>query len=835
MLDYHLHLWPHGESARPTTLDEVAAYCKRAAEAGVTEVALTEHLFRFRQADKLLSGWWADDRRSDPALRAHAAAYWAEHVGADLEDYVSTVLEAKAAGLPVVLGLEVDYYPGRMDQVATLLAGWPFDVLLGSVHWLGNWLFDDLRSPVVQAQWGRRGVEAAWDAYTDALCELAATGSCDVLAHPDLAKVAGHRPAAPDERYDRMAEAAAAAGMAAEVSSAGWRKPAAEAYPAPALLSSFHVHGVPITTASDAHRLAEVAHRSGDLAALVRSAGYTSLSAYRGRHRMEVGIGGGAAPSIFRQSQRVRLGPVATTSGAHPRWLPAVSTMGELIHGHTELGPRDRDHLQGLMAWWGMLADLSFSDLLLLTAARGGGFVVLGQMRPSTNQTFYDEDLVGQVIADDARPLVRQAWRLGELVEGELQMVRGEQVRTQCIPVRRIERGPDRQSQLIAVMTREAALAIGRRPGELEREYVALFNRFARMVMEGVFPFAEDIAEGEEAPRVGDGVLMLDEGARVSYASPNAVNALHRMGVTVNLVGRRLAELGMPEDAVADSFLTHRPATEELERRPDVAVLLRCIPLLSAARMDGALVLLRDVTDLRRRDRLLVFKDAAIREVHHRVKNNLQTISSLLRIQARRLSSDEGRNALREAERRVRSIAAVHEILSRDAADEVPFDSIIPLLVRMAEDSDITGHPLHVQVSGHAGELAAELATPLAVIISELLQNAVEHAFVRHGAGGQGAGGQGGRRRGGPEPSRDRHQVELALARETGSLTVRVKDNGQGLPAGFSIEATRSLGLSIVRDLVTEQLGGTITMSEGFAARGTLVELRLPLVELPPA
>ena len=176
VLDYHLHLWPHGEKARRTTLDEVAAYCKRAQSAGVTEIALTEHLFRFRQADALLAGWWREDKRCDPALRLHAAAYWKSHVSADLEDYVSTVLEAKAAGLPVVLGLEVDYYPGRMDQVATMLADWPFDVLLGSVHWLGAWLFDDLESPAVQAEWGRRGIEAVWDSYTDALGELAASG-----------------------------------------------------------------------------------------------------------------------------------------------------------------------------------------------------------------------------------------------------------------------------------------------------------------------------------------------------------------------------------------------------------------------------------------------------------------------------------------------------------------------------------------------------------------------------------------------------------------------------------------------------------------------------------
>ncbi|MGH9149559.1 MAG: PHP domain-containing protein [Acidimicrobiales bacterium] len=282
MLDYHLHLWEHGMPGSGPDLDQLAAYCDQAAAAGVTEVALTEHLFRFVQADDLLGGFWDADE-ADLELRRRIAGYWAEHARADLDAYVTAALTAKAAGLPVVLGLEVDYYPGRMDKVAALLDGYPFDVLLGSVHWLGGWMFDWVEDPVSQAEWPRRGVEAVWGAYTAAVEEMAATGACDVLAHPDLCKVAGHRPAVPDEYYDRMAEAAAASGMAAEVSSAGWLKPAAEAYPAPALLARFHAAGVPVTTASDAHRVDRVAYRSADLRALVAAAGYEHLHAFRGR------------------------------------------------------------------------------------------------------------------------------------------------------------------------------------------------------------------------------------------------------------------------------------------------------------------------------------------------------------------------------------------------------------------------------------------------------------------------------------------------------------------------------------------------------------------------
>ncbi len=280
MLDYHLHLWPHDDRRAPLDLDQIAEYCQRAQAQGVTEIALTEHLFRFRQARPLIEGLWADEQ---PALQASMAEYWDFHAQADLDEYVECALAARAAGLPVVLGLEVDHYRGRMDQVAGLLAGYPFDVLLGSVHWLGAWRFDDIDDPISMAEWSARRVDACWEGYTDAIEELAASGACDVLAHPDLIKVAGYRPDSPGEWWDRLAEAAASSKMAAEVSSAGWRKPVGEQYPARPLLERFVAHGVPLTTASDAHHLHHVADRAGELRDLLGSVGVGSLQGYRAR------------------------------------------------------------------------------------------------------------------------------------------------------------------------------------------------------------------------------------------------------------------------------------------------------------------------------------------------------------------------------------------------------------------------------------------------------------------------------------------------------------------------------------------------------------------------
>jgi two-component system, sensor histidine kinase PdtaS len=539
-----------------------------------------------------------------------------------------------------------------------------------------------------------------------------------------------------------------------------------------------------------------------------------------------------------------------------------VATPAELAFERTNLDEVQLAHLQRLLGTWGILADLSFSDLVLLapmataTDRRSAGpsgdpagyrtehraglrteqrteLVVLGQMRPSNSATVVQHDLVGQTVASVDWPLAVRAVEFGETTRGEVLLEPGDDpVRLHCIPVRC-------EGVTVAVLARLAAGA-GRRPGHLERTYRDLFDRFAIMLSESTFPFPSEEVATEEAPRVGDGVVVVDEEGRVRYASPNATNALHRMGMYSQTEGRRLTDLGIEESAIEWALASALPVVEEVERRPDVTVLLHCIPLLDDDVVTGCLVLMRDVTDVRRLDRLLLSKDAAIREVHHRVKNNLQTISALLRLQARRLPRGEGRVALFEAERRVRSIAIVHEILSREPSDQVPFDEIVSSLIRMAEDSVVQSRDLTFEVTGELGEVPADVATPLAVVLAELLQNAVEHAFIDFGSdddiGGVGpAADQDGDGSGPPQPP---GHIRVHLVNDLHCLTLEVIDDGSGLPDGFDIDATQSLGLSIVRDLVRSQLGGTITMRNRSVDRpgelGTIVSIELPTQEVEP-
>ena len=493
------------------------------------------------------------------------------------------------------------------------------------------------------------------------------------------------------------------------------------------------------------------------------------------------------------------------------------------IAGTTAVEGAALAHLQRLVGAWSLLSDLCFADLLLFVPVVNapGDFVILGQIRPTTSQTLYREDQVGNVFDYHDRPLVARAWELGEIIDGEVDLTpAGEVARVQCIPVRW-------KDSMLAVLTRESAPSVGRRPGDLERVYVEIFDRFARMITAGEFPFGAEETEPDESPRVGDGVARLDASARVDFASPNFVSSLHRMGIHRNAQGAKLSELEFDESPVRAAFAIGLPITEEIERR-DVTLLVRCIPFLEHSKVTGAVVLTRDVSDLRRRDAMLISKDATIREIHHRVKNNLQTISSLLRMHSRRVESPDARAALEESVRRVRSIALVHETLSAGATQDVDFVQIVKPLVRMVEEGlQSDERPVRLEVKGDAGELRAEIATPLAVVLTELLQNAVQHGY-RTGDMADPSDDEPRDEDGKRPPGR----VVVSFANDGSELVVQVRDDGVGLPAGFTLERPNpnldrpTLGLTIVRTLVTTDLGGTIEMrTDG----GTVVELRLPV------
>ncbi|HEX6222313.1 MAG TPA: histidinol-phosphatase HisJ family protein [Acidimicrobiia bacterium] len=290
MGDYHIHLHPHG----PPTGDgpapgvypsgHIEAYVDKARSRGVEELCFTEHLYRCVESAPVLGRFWEGEPKRD--LAKQTQAFIEEDRTLSLESYVEAVVSAKNRGLPVLLGLEVDFFPETIDAVLDLLEPYPWDILVGAVHWIGGWSLDH---PEAVHEYMRRGVRQAYEDYFALVTRLAESGAVDVLAHVDLAKVFGHRPDEPPlDLYEPVVEGAASTGTAVELNTSGIDGLAGELYPSGSFLEMFRAAGVGITLASDAHRPHDVGQHFDMAVGAARAAGYVTRLQFRQRFATKV-------------------------------------------------------------------------------------------------------------------------------------------------------------------------------------------------------------------------------------------------------------------------------------------------------------------------------------------------------------------------------------------------------------------------------------------------------------------------------------------------------------------------------------------------------------------
>lgn len=462
--------------------------------------------------------------------------------------------------------------------------------------------------------------------------------------------------------------------------------------------------------------------------------------------------------------------------------------------GFTDKGA---EWLQHLVGDWNLVSDLLRADLVLWIQ-REGKPTAVAHCRPATGSTVYYEDPVGLVLDEGEAP---EIWDLlgGGAAARTARTVRreGREARGLVVPVRK-------NGVTLAALAVESPL----REGTLSDSAVKqeqLGTRLLRMLEQGAFPIeGAPIPPRRGAPRVGDGVVELDDQGVVQWASPNALSAFHRFGIDGAMAGITLAELStevlqtrVPVDESLPLVLMGRAAWRSDMQARGGTLSLRAVPLTENGQRIGAVILVRDVTELRRRERELITKDATIREVHHRVKNNLQTVAALLRLQSRRMKSDEAREALTEAMRRVSTIALVHEALLQGSQEAVYFDEVIDRCLRLAVDAAsasvhragtprLTDTQVEVRTEkiGRAGSIRAEEATPLALVVTELATNAVEHGLSETGG-----------------------TLTVRSDRTGSHLVINIEDDGVGMES-----ATPSgLGTNIALTLVQGQLGGTLT------------------------
>ena len=484
-----------------------------------------------------------------------------------------------------------------------------------------------------------------------------------------------------------------------------------------------------------------------------------------------------------------------------------MASLEELAKENRNLEDDLISYLQDLTRSWGLLADLSFSDLLLYLPNKESpvdSFVLLAHVRPTTSTTLYRADLVGQKFEAQSRPLVSEAFLNAQISNGKVSTGGDREISVMAIPV--IWKG-----ETVAILASEKAF-VGETPrSEMERTYLSIFDRFAAMFERGEFPYGEESRFQHRMPRLGDGLLLVNADGQIEFASPNAVSLLHRLGWHRPVVGSRFEETGLSLKILNEAFSLKSSVIDELEREDKAFVVSHCFPLLHSGKATGAAVLVRDVTELRRRDRQLISKDATIREIHHRVKNNLQTISSLLRIQGRRLDSDEAQMALNESVRRIGAIAIVHETLAVSQEGEVTFGEVMrPLVELVKEGLSSPVKPISIEVSGDTGLLPSEVTTTLAVVVTELLQNALDHGFKA--ALGEFEDGR----------------VDVVLSKNEEAVMVEVSDNGVGLPEGFDIENNVGLGLTIVKTFIQQELEGSLNVVSNGTGKGVGFQIYLP-------
>ncbi|WP_186304504.1 sensor histidine kinase [Kocuria palustris] len=527
------------------------------------------------------------------------------------------------------------------------------------------------------------------------------------------------------------------------------------------------------------------------------------------------------------------------------------------LHSRDGFSAEAVEHLHLLVGEWQVLADLGFGDVHLTfpdrsfqpspgamrMPSRDSDFLILDHARPGTAQTLFPADQIGQHLDAPLNSLLREVW-------GDRGVSAHRNTERRLIP--RVSEAAQAlvttiffADQPIAVLSLITTRAAGTTSAPGEATYREIAAELLRMAGAGDWPQAGTQPSPRRGnPRVGDGVIRLGADDRVRFMSPNAVSAVARLGAGETAVGRQLTEVLGPESFVGEQVdeglmgvLRGRVPSHAEVRRGRSVVMFRSIPLSDDGLRVGAVLLCRDVSELRRRERELSSKDATIRETHHRVKNSLQAVAAMMRMQSRRAGSDEARRGLSEAMRRLEAVSAVHETLSHTPEGSVDFDEHFSRQIRAIAELAATGQTVRTRVTGEFGRLPGQQVTAMALVLNEMLTNAVEHGL----RGRDGTIEVDARRRV-PEPSEGGQPLSEGRPAPAAELVVTIADDGVGMDASVSTGRwsaddpdssampSQGLGSQIVRSLVLGELEGSVSWRPGDDS-GTVMEMTVPVHE----
>lgn len=470
--------------------------------------------------------------------------------------------------------------------------------------------------------------------------------------------------------------------------------------------------------------------------------------------------------------------------------------MSELASICTGLAEPDLELLQNVEKGLGITADLSRSDILLVWH-RNGALLVVAQAQPHSIASLYDRKLIGQRLPASSAPAAQDALHGRRHVRTQHQILPSRAPVMQDIyPIF----GHD--GAVIALLSIEISLIQLERHRSRHVSFRQAIEWLKQMCVRGELAPAEALSPFTE----WDGVLFVDPQHRITYLSGIANNFYRRLGYLEDLRGKRLSLLNTTDDEqVVLALENHAPHEDEVQegsriwirkvlpvwRPAGVASWLQALFSPRAGTILGVLIMVHDATEERLKKQELKVKTTMIQEVHHRVKNNLQTIAAMLRMQARRTQDADALQAINEATSRILSVAVIHEFLSRHEAQAINVRDVCQRIITQSRQVAVTpGKQINFSLDGPNIYLPSQQATACALIINELIQNAVEHGFENQGNG----------------------QVKLLLTDGGDQVKLDIWDDGDRLPSDFQLAATNSLGLQIVRSLVQDDLHGKLTL-----------------------
>jgi len=473
----------------------------------------------------------------------------------------------------------------------------------------------------------------------------------------------------------------------------------------------------------------------------------------------------------------------------------------------SELVGSDREFIAHIVSAMPILADVSRADLLLLVGGSAESECrLVAHASPHSSTPIY-EDGQDELDALCGEPEVMRATGRGQESGVITKSIRGAAVARQVYPVR------NAAGDVIGALVRDAYWLAHERHRRRLQAFQRALVAFTEMVLGG------ELAGADKLDPFGphDGIVYVGPDGRIQYMSGIALELYRRLGYRDSLVGRQIYEIDTDDRVLVDR-VRRSGCCEQLRSEDRGLVWVRKgLPVFGArahgtywqrvlwklgvgerAGGDGVLVLVHDATEALRAQEELESQMALLREVHHRVKNNLQIVASILRMQARRVETDEAREVLSEGVDRILSVAVVHEFLSQNAKGIINLLEIARRIAGQVEQGLIDpSKRVQVRVKGPDIWLASERATQCALVINELVHNAIEHGLADKSKG----------------------MVEITLVDRGQGVVIQVADDGRGLPLGFDIGRDANLGLSLVRSMVERDLRGEFEISGEYGAR----------------